>query len=218
MTIKNLTTGDSPESQPFSQKVLLINRRSPRELFLLDDNIPYHATRLLLLMLLAGKPQNKPKIEGRIKLVKLDFFVRYPQFLEKAVHILSANKYLEKIEHVLEKGPTVESHMIRYKYGPWDRRYYMVLAYLSGKALIDIQSKDGVDIYSLTDNGYWLVDDLIKLPEFETIIECCQIVGNLFGSQSGGQIKDFIYRHYPEVVRTPYNQFIPSTGTENDHA
>jgi len=205
------------ELQSFVRKVALVNRRSPKGLFLLDDNIPCHATRLLLLIRFAGRPKGKPKIEGRTKLVKLDFFVRYPRFLEKAVHIFSADEHLQKLQHVLGKGPTVESHMIRYKYGPWDKRYYMVLAYLSGKALVDIQPKGGGDIYSLTETGYWLTDDLFRLPELESIVISCQIVGDLFGNRPGGWLKDFIYRQYPEVVRTPYNQIISPESAEDGH-
>ena len=204
------------ELQSFVGKVALVNRRSPSDLFLLDDNIPYHATRLLLLIRLAGRPKGNPRIEGRTKLVKLDFFVRYPRFLEKATRIFSADEHIQKLQYVLEKGPTVESHMIRYRYGPWDKRYYMILAYLSGKALIDIQAKGGVDVYSLTETGYWLTDDLFKLLGFESIVISCQIAGDLFGNRSGVWLKDFIYRQYPEVVRTPYNQIISPESTEND--
>jgi hypothetical protein len=199
---------EPPELEEFAQKVGLINRRPPRDLFSLDDNIPFHATRLLLLIRLAGRPKSKPRIEGRTKLAKLDFFVRYAQFLERATRIFSADEQLKEIQSVLKEGPTVEAHMIRYRYGPWDRRYYLVLAYLSGKGLIDIQTNEGVDQYLLTDLGNSLTSTLLELPDFESIVKRCQIVGDLFGGKSGSWIKDFVYRHFPEVVRTHYNQLI----------
>lgn len=125
----------------------VVTNRSPQKTFSLEDQIPFHATRLLLLIKNSGKPANKPKIEGRTKLAKMDFFVRYPQFLDKASrNLLSPDDY-QGIKNKLILNPTIESHMIRYKYGPWDKKYYLILAYLNGKNLIKISSTNKVDIY-----------------------------------------------------------------------
>jgi len=75
---------EPPEIELLAEKVRLVNKRSPKEIFSIDDNIPYHASRLLLVLRFAGRPVSAPRIEGRTKFVKLDFFVRYPQFLERA--------------------------------------------------------------------------------------------------------------------------------------
>ncbi|CAG1015810.1 hypothetical protein ANRL4_05602 [Anaerolineae bacterium] len=192
----------------FAEKVGLFTRRPPNALFSTEESIPLHATRLLLLLHLAGRPINQPRIEGRTKLAKLDFFVRYPQFLEKAARILSADKQLAQLQEVTKEGATVESHMIRYRYGPWDQKYYLVLAYLSGKALIDVRPQEGVDRYSLTYKGQELAVKLEAFSEFQILAVQSRIVGDLFGQRRGSWIKDFIYRHFPEVVRTPYNQII----------
>jgi hypothetical protein len=179
-----------------------------------EESVPLHAARLLLVLHLAGRPISQPRIEGRTKLAKLDFFVRYPQFLEKAARILSADKQVAQLQEVIKEGVTVESHMIRYRYGPWDPKYYLVLAYLSGKTLIDVRPKDGVDNYSLTYKGQELASTLATLPEFQILVVQGRIVGELFGQRRGSWIKDFIYRHFAEVVRTPYNQII--TKVDND--
>lgn len=181
--------------------------RPPATLFLLDDNIPYHATRLTLLIALAGTPS----IEGRTKLAKLDFFVRYPSYLLKAAEIEGKLTIAEEVKQIINSSPTVESHMIRYKYGPWDQKYYLVLAYLSGKDLIVIQQKSNMDNFLLTERGNHLTETLIEQQEFHTLAERCRIVKKIFGNASGTQIKDFIYRHFPEVVRLPHRQVIPVT-------
>lgn len=212
--LSNPMMSDSP-SQPqfnlegFSQKVGLVSKKQPSELVLLDDNLPFHAARLLLLIKFAGAPQSNPRIEGRTKLAKLDFFVRYPLFLEKAAMIFQAKEQLEKLKSVMEKNSTVESHMIRYKYGPWDKKYYLVFAYLSGKKLVEISSAEKVDHFYLSSTGKEMAKTLSETKEFGSMVTRCQIAGELFFGRSGNSIKEFVYRHFPEVVRTPYTQIIP---------
>jgi len=98
---------------------------------LADDIIEFHAARLLLLLGLCGVSSS---IDGLTKLAKLDFFVRYPQFFDKACAVLG--------EQVQSASTSIESSMVRYHYGPWDHRYYKILAYLRSRGLIQIR-KDG---------------------------------------------------------------------------
>src|SRR4051812_22748181 len=99
-----------------------------------DENLAYHAGRLLLLLRRCGTPRANPGIKGRTLLAKLDFFLRYPAFLKKAAGILKKDVATHQLgidsERELE---SVESRMVRYHYGPWDHIYYPVLAYLIGK-------------------------------------------------------------------------------------
>ena len=83
-----------------------------------DDLIEFHAARLLLLIALCGTKnaaEGTTRIEGLTKLAKLDFFVRYPDFFNRASQALNAD----------ERSATtvVESSMVRHHYGPWDQRY-----------------------------------------------------------------------------------------------
>ncbi len=197
----------------------VITNRPPQKLFSLDDNIPFHATRLLLLIKVSGRPVRKPRIEGRTKLAKLDFFVRYPPFLDKAAQNLLSEEQYQLVRNKLVVDPTVESHMIRYKYGPWDKKYYLILAYLNGKNLIKISSSaNNVDLYELSPIGDSLSSTLMELQQFETIVTRCRIVGDIFGNRNGTWIKKFIYRTFPEVVHTPYTQLIsnPIEDTDSD--
>ena len=45
----------------------------------------------------------------------------------------------------MKEMETVESRMVRYRYGPWDHVYYPALAYLLGKRLIEIQKAPGAE-------------------------------------------------------------------------
>src|SRR6188768_3489489 len=83
---------------------------------LADEVLEFHAARLILLLRLCGTAN---RIDGLTKLAKLDFFVRYPKFFERAVGGRAAMA-------------STESSMVRFHYGPWDRRYYHVLSFLEG--------------------------------------------------------------------------------------
>ena len=76
-----------------------------------EDLVEFHAARLLLLFNICGINN---QIDGLTKMAKLDFFVRYPEFFE------------EVTAHLGLKSPTTmstrESGMVRFHYGPWDKR------------------------------------------------------------------------------------------------
>jgi len=52
-----------------------------------SENLAFHVSRLLILIGECGKPQDKsgklPAIQGRTLLAKLDFFMRYPNYLKR---------------------------------------------------------------------------------------------------------------------------------------
>lgn len=196
--------------ETFSSRFGARSNRTPAQIFLLDDNVPAHVTRLILLINFAGRPIASPTIMGRTKLAKLDFFVRYPLFLEKAVNILGSKAFIAEFQETVFSSLSTDSHMIRYKYGPWDNRYYNILAYMVGKQLLVIKSKNNSDLYSLTNQGIHLFEQLVRRHEFSDTVKRCQTVGQLFEAKSGTEIKEFIYRHFPEVVHTPHNQLIQS--------
>ena len=61
-------------------------------------------------------------------MAKLDFFVRYPEFFDEVCAYLG--------HPISGVAITRESGMVRFHYGPWDNRYYQVLAYLEGVGLL----------------------------------------------------------------------------------
>ena len=93
-----------------------------------DDITELHAARLLLLFHHCGSGD---KVDGLTKLAKLDFFVRYPIFFERVARQLGNT--------VSVSSDQTESLMVRHHYGPWDKRYYQVLAFLESRGLITVQ-------------------------------------------------------------------------------
>jgi hypothetical protein len=171
---------------------LRITIERPSPVAIAQESIEFHASRILFLLKYAGSSRN-PRIIGRTKIAKSDFFVRYPTYLEKAAMILK-----QETPHFSEVY-IVESRMIRFKYGPWDEKYYDVFAYLVSKGMIEIEPSEKGDIFILTNKGKAAVEEL-EGPEFDEIVERCKLVGKLFRSKSGTYMKKFIYFNFPEVV------------------
>lgn len=161
-----------------------------------DDNMDFHAARLLILLLRCGEG-NTNRIVGRTKLAKLDFFVRYPAFLEAARNEMRRRDLSMPEWHA--DGPEVEAPMIRYRYGPWDPRYRQFLAFLESRGLIRITLTKPERV-SLTASGRSLAHDLSARPSFLPIIERCDaMIGNLAGL-SGTELKELIYELFPLEV------------------
>lgn len=183
-----LSSTDIPED-------LVIETNQPRYYPTADDSIEFHAARLLLLLKHAGG--RKAKIVGRLRLAKLDFFVRYPVYLSKALG--SDAKTVTIIQP--------ESPMIRYKYGPWDKKYYDVFAFLVAKGLVTISPTQSGDEFALTSRGQDAINEL-QGPDFEDIVERCKVVYQRFKDFSGTQLKSYIYKNFPEIVSQPLSSEI----------
>ena len=156
---------------------------------LADDVLEFHAARLLLLFRLCG---TKDRIDGLTKMAKLDFFVRYPQFFERV------SAHAKKAELKLPK--TVESSMIRHHYGPWDKRYYHVLAYLEGKGLLDVHKNGAAFLFQLTETGKETADVLKKKETFKSLVDQMKLVKKDFGGKSGSVLKKLIYEVFDKEV------------------
>lgn len=174
------------------------------------EEINYHSTRLLLLIAYCGSPENSPKIKGRTLLAKLDFFIRYPSYLDKVVYKQTGKNLDELAGQILkeEEKNNIETRMIRYKYGPWDNLYYQILIYLIAKNLISIEIEKEVELFSLTDAGKEIVETLSNNPVFEQIILRAKILKKIFPRWNGSSIKAFIYDNFPEIVSLPLGKEI----------
>jgi hypothetical protein len=170
-----------------------------------EESLAYHAARLLIVIRYCGSPQRSiarsPGVKGRTLLAKLDFFVRYPLYLEKASALRS--RQLGKPMSVPasgSEGVSVESHMVRYLYGPWDHLYFSVLAYLVGKRMIRIELDRGVEVFRIAPQGLRALEKLIASPQYAGFVERAKATASLFPNFGGTKLKTFIYENFPEVI------------------
>jgi DNA-binding PadR family transcriptional regulator len=153
-----------------------------------DDVVEFHAARLLLLLKVCG---TAGRIDGLTKMAKLDFFVRYPQFFETA---------RAQAGTVPSTGDAVESAMVRHHYGPWDKRYYHVLAHLEARNLIAVTKEKNSFRIALTELGHERSARLAQLSSFTSLVERMREVKKAFGSKSGSTLKNMIYKIFDEEV------------------
>ena len=157
-----------------------------------DDILEFHAARLLLLFRLCG---TKDRIDGLTKMAKLDFFVRYPEFFDRV------SAHIRKEDVRLPKG--VESSMVRHHYGPWDKRYYHVLAYLEGKGLISVGKRGGAFQFELTDLGKQTANTLKDRDAFKGLVTQMKAVKQELGNKTGSVLKKLIYQVFDPAVAAP---------------
>jgi hypothetical protein len=185
---------------------------SPRtaEIFeALRDDLAYHQIRVLLLVVaVAGSKGHNRKLDGLTKLAKLDFLVRYPALASRVLDDLDAEDSRLHIEQDVDAAD-VEAPMTRYKYGPWDDRYYPVIGALVGRGLLRYATgRQGSVALTPTPAGRKLADNLARTEPWHEINDRCHAVAQASGGLTGSALKDLIYRHLPEVMDRPHRQVI----------
>lgn len=160
-----------------------------------DDILEFHSARLLLLMEVCG---TAGRIDGLTKLAKLDFFTRYPDFFEVASAAVTGEANAQS--RVSSGGDTVEASMIRHHYGPWDKRYYHILAHLEAKQLISVAKDKNSYQIALTSLGRERAKILASRPSFAPIVTRLRQVKKAFGRKSGTFLKNLIYQLFDEEV------------------
>lgn len=163
---------------------------------LADDVIEFHAARLLLLFNYCGV---NGRIDGLTKMAKLDFFARYPEFYDVARRAEKMHGAVSEQSDNLPFKP-VEAAMVRHHYGPWDKRYYHILALLEAKQLITISMYRNSYRFCLTAEGKVRAKTLAKKPSFAPIVERLRDSKSVFGSKSGSALKNLVYRLFDEEV------------------
>ncbi len=105
----------------------------------LREDLAYHQLRVLLLVVaVAGSEGHSRKLDGLTKLAKLDFLLRYPGLSPTVLEKLDPqDSRLHLGEHPSLASTDVEAPpMTRYRYGPWDDRYYPIIGALVGRGLV----------------------------------------------------------------------------------
>lgn len=174
----------------------------------LDD---FHLGRLLVLLGSADarktKPETKAKaVEGITKLAKLDFLLRYPTCLEKALDHIKKDA---KLARVLPRERTsIESKMIRFRYGPWDARYRRWLGLLMARGLVKLGVQGNTVLIGLTEKGRELAATFRADPLYGDIAGRSDLITKTFGPLSATALKDFIYQAIPEITDMKWGEEI----------
>ncbi|MEV6107113.1 hypothetical protein AB0M28_20705 [Streptomyces sp. NPDC051940] len=156
--------------------------------------------RLLLLIDVFSETRASKGIEGRMKLAKLDFLLRYPRHFHK---LMSVRRPGTDIGEDPWLTGAIEQSMIRYRYGPWDPAYYALLGALTGKGLIEPKHEDAVATYRTTQAGHDVARALADTESWRPVRERALLLRRHF-NLSGTTLKDLIYETFPDIVEADW--------------
>lgn len=141
-------------------------------------------------------------LEGRTKLAKLDFFLRYPSYLARALEVRSPGVEMN-VEPDEERN--IENRMVRYRFGPWDPAYFGVLGRLIGKGFVrPVPFAQGVG-FRTTELGNSLAERLKGDEEWAKVAERARLLKRHL-DLSGTGLKDFVYANFPEVTQATWGK------------
>ena len=99
--------------------------------------------------------------------------------------------------------------MVRHHYGPWDKRYYHVLAHLEARRLITVAKEGSSYRIALTELGSDRAKSLMDRPSFDPLVKRMQEIKKTFRNRTGSSLKNLIYELFDqEVGRRPMGQVI----------
>ena len=169
-----------------------------------DDNL--HLGRLLVLLSAFVGRDGTGSVDGLTKLAKLDFLLRYPANLERALEVRGGKSLDAKVEEYERK--TIESSMIRYRFGPWDFRYRRFLNTLVARGLVSVTTEGRTIKLSLTGPGRDAAEELVRAPEFDRMATRARLLKR-HCDLSATNLMKFIYETFPELVSMRAGRPIP---------
>jgi len=169
----------------------------------LAEDLEHQQLRILALINAVGMVRgNASRLDGLTKLAKLDFIARYPELETQIAQALLGSESVEP--SIPEFSTLTAAPMIRYRYGPWDDRYYPVLGALVGRGLVRYaKGKRGAIGFSVTPLGKRIVELLEANDAWAPVVVRYRHIADRFGTQNGNRLKDAIYRALPELASTP---------------
>lgn len=173
----------------------------------LDADPDLHTARLLVLLSAFSGHDGTGEVEGLTKLAKLDFLLRYPVMLERA--LAAKNRSTREVRLEDHERLSVESEMVRYRFGPWDHRYREFLNLLIGKGLVRVSVEGRKVIIGLTERGKSLALELSADAAFQDYTRRSALLKRHFDLKATTLMK-FIYETFPEVVSLRSNETIPA--------
>jgi hypothetical protein len=171
----------------------------------LEGNDHFHEARLLVLLNAFSGADGAGTVEGLTKLAKLDFLLRYPVFLERA--LLAKNLSIKNTPIATYERTSIESKMVRFKYGPWDHRYRRFLNLLVARKLIKVTMSGRTVMIGLTDTGREVASRLANDDAYSDTVARAATIHRHFNLR-GTTLMKFIYDTFPEIVDLRMNEDI----------
>ena len=163
------------------------------------------ARLLLLIDGFSRKGRDQPRyLEGRVKLAKLDFLLRYPRHLLRVLDDVGVVP--DDLAMLNPDEAPLDARMMRYRYGPWDPSYFAVLGSLIGRGLVEVyplKGRSGFG-YRTTDRGAGLAVDLSRDASFTRTVARVQLLRRHL-DKTGNTLKDYLYR-LPEVADASWHE------------
>ncbi|MGW4339036.1 hypothetical protein ACWEK5_40490 [Rhodococcus koreensis] len=189
----------------------MIDPDTALDLALQREDLAYHQARVLMLVAAVSSTSGHAgKLDGLTKLAKLDFLLRYPAL---AFHVLDSldmdDPRMHLSTHELADPTDVEAPMIRYKFGPWDDRYYAVVGALIGRGLIRYaKPRKGSIAVAPTSAGRRLVADMTTTTQWTAINDRSYAIAEAAAHMTGNALKDRIYERLAALMDRPHRQVI----------
>lgn len=158
-----------------------------------------------LLLLIEAFSLNDGTVQGRTKLAKLDFLLRYPVFFDKAMGLRGIPS--EDVR-AASQDKNIETRMVRFRYGPWDPSHYAVLGSLIGRGLITTVREKKYVAFRATDRGSTVARRLAQTEPWSDVDRRSKLLRRAFKSQTGAFMKKWIYDNFPEVTRASWGESI----------
>lgn len=171
----------------------------------LENNENSHLGRLLILIDVFARNDGTHEIKGLTKLAKLDFLLRYPVYLERALNAIRKN--FGKVEVKPYERESVESRMVRFKYGPWDFHYRRYINLLIAKGLIYIRTEGRTNFIGVTELGRNTTNNLLKNEIHSDTFIRAKLIRQYFDI-SATNLMNFIYTTFPEIGTMQYGKEI----------
>ncbi len=156
-----------------------------------------------LLLLIDAFSRGGGTLQGRTKLAKLDFLLRYPRFFRRAMELRRVSAELPD-PHPSENN--IEQRMVRYRYGPWDPAYYSLLGSLVGRGLITAIPTSRYTAFRTTDRGASVASELARSEAWAEVADRSALLRKAFRTQQGTFLRDWIYKQFPEVTQASWGE------------
>lgn len=175
------------------------------------EDLAYHQARVLLLVAaVSAEPGHSRKLDGLTKLAKLDFLLRYPALAPAVLDRLAEDDPRMHIDDDEVAAPTeVADPMTRYKFGPWDDRYYPVIGALVSRGLLRYaKGRRGSVALAPTAEGKRLAADLVSEQIWLVTAQRCEAIAEASSDMSGNALKKLVYERLADLMDRPHRELI----------